>query len=146
MPNEKCEITEATIDIQKSFDFVSDLKCGATSSFVGKVRNQTHEQKVIGIDYDIFVPLAKEILSDLCHEVYQQWSDNLKIYIAHRKGRVNVGDISVVVTVSSPHRDASFQACRYLIEGIKTRCPIWKKECYLDGTTQWLDGHALFSS
>jgi len=119
------------------------LSHGAEVFFVGKVRNYNHQKKVSAVAYDIYEPLAKASLLEICQEAQQKWGTSLMIDVRHRYGRLDVGDISVTIRVSSPHRDEAYQASRYVIEQIKVRVPIWKKEFYENGETEWLRGHAL---
>ena len=81
----------------------------------------------------------------LAQEARQKWGEKLNVYIEHFKGRLDIGGISILIAVSSPHRDESFKACRFIIEEIKHRAPIWKQEHYLDGDSEWVQGHALCS-
>jgi molybdopterin synthase catalytic subunit len=135
-------ITSTPIVIQEAFDFVLDPKHGAIATFIGSIRNHNQGKEVIAVTYDIFEPLAKKILFNLCQQASQQWRD-LKIFLTHFKGRLAVGETSVIIAVSSPHRDEAFKACRYIIEELKQHAPIWKQEHYLQGDSEWMKGHAL---
>jgi molybdopterin synthase catalytic subunit len=73
----------------------------------------------------------------------RNFGSQLRCYIEHYKGKLELGGISVIIAVGSPHRDESFKACRYLIEELKVRVPVWKQEHYVDGDAGWLDGHQL---
>jgi molybdopterin synthase catalytic subunit len=107
------------------------------------VRHFNLGRQVLGISYDVFETLAIKNFTDLALKAMQQWHGELKIFIAHAKGRLNVGDISVLIAASAPHRDEAFKACRFIIEGIKHESPIWKQEHYVDGDSEWVKGHAL---
>ena len=137
------EISEQGLNILPAFQFVADEMHGGTAFFQGTVRHFNLGRHVIGISYDVFEPLAIKSFTDLSLQAMIDWKERLKIYIAHAKGRLNVGDISVLIAVSSPHRDEAFKACRFLIEGIKHNSPIWKQEHYADGDSEWVQGHAL---
>ncbi len=141
-----CNITEREIMVAHAFAFVGDSMQGATTSFIGTIRNHNLGKNVIGVSYDVHEKLALKVLDDICQEVLQQFDQYLKIYIEHFKGRLAIGGISVIVAVSAIHRDEAFKACRYIIEAIKHRCPIWKQEHYIDGNTEWIKGHELCSS
>ena len=115
---------------------------GAHSQFMGVVRDHNHGKKVLKVEYDAFIPLAEKELKDICHEAEKKWGP-LNVYVHHRLGELFVGDASVIISVSSPHRNEAFEASRYVIEELKKRVPIWKKETYEDGESEWLKGHAL---
>lgn len=136
-------IAKTPIIIQDALTFVADPEHGATTTFIGSVRKHNLGKEVLGITYDMFEPLVTKTLNDLCESACQHWKNKLKIYIAHYQGKLNVNEISIIIAVSSPHRDATFKACRYLIEEIKKQCPIWKKEHYINGDSEWVKGHAL---
>lgn len=143
MSNRHARITEIPINIQQAFSFVQAAEHGAVSNFIGMIRNHNLGRTVTGVSYDVFVPLVEKVLQELCDASQQQWGQAINIFIEHFKGRLSVGEISVIVVVSSAHRDEAFKTCRYLIEGIKHQCPIWKQEHYIDGDSQWVKGHAL---
>ncbi len=145
MKNFIARITETEINIQQAYEFIQSPSHGAATSFLGIIRNRNLGRDVIGVSYDVFIPLAERTLQDLCKEAQQQWGSGLKLFVEHFKGRLEVGGVSVIVAVSSPHRNEAFQACRFLIEGIKHRSPIWKQEHYLNGDSEWVKGHALCS-
>lgn len=136
------DIREEELSIDKAINFVKDDKYGAIDSFLGIVRNNHNKREVTGITYDAHIPLAKKTLQLICEEAAGIWPET-HYYVVHYKGHLNVGDISVLIAVGSTHRDESFEACRYVIEEIKTRLPIWKKEHYIDGISEWLPGHSL---
>ncbi|MGA2654968.1 MAG: molybdenum cofactor biosynthesis protein MoaE [Gammaproteobacteria bacterium] len=136
-------VSDKGLNILSAFQFVADDAHGGTAYFQGTVRKYNLGREVIGISYDIFEPLAIHGFNELCMQVQAQFNYPFKIYIEHAKGRLNVGDISVMIAVSSIHRDEAFKACRFLIEGIKHNSPIWKQEHYVDGNSEWAQGHAL---
>lgn len=116
---------------------------GAKLLFTGVVRSTNHGRQVVAVEYDIFKPLAEVIFEQIKQEAKAQWGQDLEIAVEHYTGRLEPGQTSVVIGVSSRHRDECYQASRYVIEQIKHRAPIWKKEFYADGETEWLQGHAL---
>ena len=116
---------------------------GAKLIFTGVVREHNHGRHVVAVEYDAFVPLMKQVFHEIICEAKMRWGYDIEIDIDHQTGRLNVGETSVYITVSSMHRDESYQASRYVIEQIKKRAPIWKKEFYTDGESEWLQGHAL---
>lgn len=126
-------------------DFVADAAHGAADMFIGTVRNHNLGKSVKGVSYDVFEELTLQTFRELCDESRERWGKSLNIFIEHFKGRLDIGGISILIAVSSPHRDESFKACRFIIEQIKHRAPIWKQEHYTDGDSDWVQGHALCS-
>ena len=121
---------------------VADHAHGGVDMFIGMVRDNHRGNTVTGMTYDIHVPLAEKMMTEICGEAGQKWQ-GIKCYVAHYQGYLKVGEISIIIAVSSPHRAESFEACRYIIEQIKMRAPIWKQEHYIDGNSDWLPGHSL---
>ena len=136
-------ISEEILSIEKAADFVDAAENGALNMFIGKVRNHNMGKAVNAVSYDVFAPLACNVFQEICAEATAQFGERLRLYIEHYKGKLEIGGISVIIAVGSPHRDESFQACRYLIEQLKIRAPIWKQEHYVDGVSEWVKGHTL---
>ena len=131
--------TKDTIYQTKIFDQIKDDSCGAIVSFTGLVRDHNSKGKVEGILYEAYDEMVEEILKNIEKEVFKNW--NIKKFIAvHRTGYVQVGEISVIVAVTSEHRKEAFEACSYGIDNIKKRCPIWKKEKMESGDSEWVEG------
>ncbi len=128
-----------------ALDFSSFVRpdCGACDVFFGMVRKQNHGREVTAVSYDAYVPLAKAELQRIAEEALENASTPGTVVIRHRTGKLLVGELSVMIAVFTPHRSEAFLACRYVIEELKKRAPIWKKEFYKDGETEWLRGHAL---
>ncbi len=137
------DINERAIDPKECLDFVTTDENGAETIFIGTVRNHNIGKKVLGVSYDVFASLAIESFQEICREAQSRWGDELCLYLVHAKGRLDIGGISVAIGVGSPHRDEAFQACRYLIEEIKHRSPVWKLEHYTDGDSEWTKGCEL---
>ena len=116
---------------------------GAEAWFFGRVRKINHGRIVKSLSYDIHSQLAHQVLTEICTEAQNKWEQTARAWVMHSFGNLNVGDISVLIKTSCPHRDESFKVCRYIIEELKKRAPIWKKEYYNDGESEWLKGHAL---
>ena len=112
---------------------------------VDLLSNHNLGKRVKGVSYDVFEELTIKTFCDLADEARTKWGSELNIFIEHYKGRLGIGGISIMIAVSSPHRDESFKACRFIIEEIKHRAPIWKQEHYIDGDSDWVQGHALCS-
>ena len=138
-----CEVTDQNINPVETFQQANDLGHGAQNFFFGAVRAINGGREVVAVEYDALIPLAEKVLREISAEAQEKWGSDLKISVRHRTGKLKVGEISVAIGVSSKHRDESYQASRYIIEQIKVRVPIWKKEYYINGETEWLKGHAL---
>ncbi|MCM2279943.1 MAG: molybdenum cofactor biosynthesis protein MoaE [Oligoflexia bacterium] len=138
-------VVESAIDPTRTLARVTDPGHGAETLFLGVVREHNLGRKVLGVSYDAFAPLAETVLREICKEARARWGESLKFAVTHRTGRLDVGEISVAIAVGSRHRDEAYQASRYVIEELKIRAPIWKKEHYEDGESEWLKGHALCS-
>jgi molybdopterin synthase catalytic subunit len=138
------EVSEAPLDAG-NLDVSSWIRpdCGACDLFFGTVRARNHGREVIAVSYDAYVPLARRELQRIAEEALTQAGTHGTVVIRHRTGKLGVGELSVLIAVFTPHRAEAFQACRYVIEELKKRAPIWKKEFYRDGETEWLKGHAL---
>lgn len=137
------ERAEAALDPADAINFVSDPGFGGIDVFIGKVRDLNHGRPVLGISYDLFVPLVLNEFQRLADEVDAEFGPKVKLYVAHAKGRLAVGDVAIVVAAGTPHRDEAFRACRQLIEAVKHRAPVWKQEHYHDGNSVWSEGCSL---
>jgi len=140
------EITNDKISIDKAENFISSSKFGASIFFTGTVRDINENKKVIGITYDVH----DELVIKSFKEIYQEASEKLKIadkavFIEHAKGYLSLGDISILIAVACKHRDQAYVLSRYIIEEIKKKSPIWKKEHYEDQTTEWLKGKSIIN-
>ena len=134
---------DAALDPARALEFVSHEEFGGQALFVGRVRRHNHGRDVVAVEYDLFEPLARTTFEALAREAFADITPELRIYVAHAHGRLDVGDIAVVVAAGSRHRDEAFRACRAAIEGVKHRAPIWKREHYVDGSSEWSEGCAL---
>lgn len=114
--------------------------CGALVQFEGIVRDQNEGKKVIEIEYECFDKMAKKELGQIIGEAKGKWPIH-EVFIAHRVGKVTVGETSLVLFVMSSHRREAFEASQYIIDELKKRVPIWKKESYEDGKTDWIACH-----
>ncbi|HEU5220111.1 MAG TPA: molybdenum cofactor biosynthesis protein MoaE [Gemmatimonadales bacterium] len=110
---------------------------GAIVTFLGLVRNHHGGRAVTGLDYSAYEPMAEALCRELIAEVESKWE--VQAALSHRLGRLQVGDAAVAIAVGGGHRDEAFAACRHLIEELKRRVPIWKREYYADGTESWVD-------
>lgn len=124
------------INIEKLLENGESPSDGADLVFIGKVRDHSRGKTVLHIDYEIYDTMAIKELNRIADETLTNWKIS-RILIVHRYGRVNIGEPSIVIAVSSSHRDESYQGSRYIIDEIKKRVPIWKKEFYSDGS-EWI--------
>ena len=136
-------VVTTPLNVEAAVQFVLDPAHGALDVFIGSVRNHNLGQPVKGVTYDAFDALCENVFREIVAECREQWGEGLNIYVEHFKGYLDVTRISIVIAVSSAHRSESFEACRYLIEQIKQRAPVWKQEHYIDGASTWVEGHAL---
>ena len=130
-------LTRERIDYHVLADSVRDPHCGAVAVFLGTVRDLTGEFVTVFLDYEAYGPMAEKKLAEIEFEVRARWKVG-NVAMVHRLGRLAVGDVSVAVAVSCPHRHEAFDACRYAVEALKELVPIWKKEHAPDGTGQWV--------
>lgn len=133
-------VTAEPLDNEAIAASVEDDGAGAVVTFVGTVRDNARGKGVLWLDYEAYVPAAEVQLRRIGGEMRDRWPV-LGIAIEHRTGKLAIGEASVVIAVSSAHRDAAFAAAAYAIERIKEIVPIWKKEAYDDGET-WIGSEA----
>jgi molybdopterin synthase catalytic subunit len=112
---------------------------GAVLLFLGTVRDHNDGRPVSGVRYEAYVEMAERVLSEIAREAAERLGTD-RIAVVHRIGELAVGEASVAIAVSSPHRAEAFDACRYVIEEIKRRLPVWKEERYAEGASRWLEG------
>jgi molybdopterin synthase catalytic subunit len=124
------------IDINAVSETGTTHSDGSDLIFIGKVRDKSRGKNVTHIDYEIYNEMAVKELNRIADEASAD-NDISRIIIIHRYGRVTLGETSILILVSSPHRDSSYRASRYIIDEIKKRVPIWKKEYYDDGS-EWI--------
>ena len=129
-------VTNQPIDLNELVLFVTDPEAGAIATFIGTTRNNNEGRKVIGLDYEAYPQMAEKELARIGEDAKKQWPI-CRMAIVHRLGPVKIGEASVIIAVSSAHRDAAFAACRYAIEEIKKTVPIWKKEVF-EGGEVWI--------
>lgn len=131
------EITEAPLDHAALTNRVRHDNAGAVCSFLGTVREMTGERRTVALEYEAYPEMASRKLAELEAEARRRWP-LIEVVLAHRVGRLDLGEVSVVVAVSSPHRADAFEACRWLIDTIKEVVPIWKRESWADGGEEWV--------
>jgi molybdopterin synthase catalytic subunit len=127
------------LEVQACIDLVSGPEIGGISVFVGTVRNQTKGKRVLRLDFEAYEPMALSEMRKIAETAISRFSVD-KIAIHHRTGRLEIGEIPVVIAVGAPHRGAAFEACQYAIDTLKETVPIWKKEYFEDGEV-WVAAH-----
>ncbi len=133
-------IQKDPIDIGGLMESVATDADGAVVSFIGRARNSSRGKDVTSLDYEVYDTMARREMEKIMNEAVERWSLN-GCCIVHRYGHVEIGDASIFITVSSPHRDEAYQASRFIIDTIKKKVPIWKKEYYSDGSS-WISESA----
>jgi molybdopterin synthase catalytic subunit len=131
------KISFAPLSLEDVYSLADDPANGAIVVMSGTVRNQTDGQPVLYLEYQAYEPMAVEVFRAIAANIRQQWPAN-KVVIHHRIGKLKIGEISVLVAVGCPHRGEAFDACRYAIDTLKHNVPIWKKEFWSDGSSNWV--------
>ena len=138
------DLKKEKIEVKKAEDFISSSKFGASVIFKGTVRNTNENKKVTGITYDSHDAMVLKSFEEIYNEVDQKLKIKDKaVYIEHAKGYLNLGEISIIIAVACPHRSEAYNLSRYIIEEIKKRSPIWKKEHYENEQSEWLKGNPI---
>lgn len=120
-------------------DLVRRDTCGGIDVFVGTVRNQTQGKTVLRLEFEAYASMALKEMEKIAAQAHQQWPIEA-VAIHHRTGTLKIGEIAVIIAVSSPHRAAAFSACQFAIDTLKETVPIWKKEVFADGEI-WVAAH-----
>jgi molybdopterin synthase catalytic subunit len=126
-----------TLDVRTVAHQVVGPELGGVVTFIGAVRNHHAGRAVLRLEYSAYGPMADLEFARIVEEAEGRWP--AKVAAEHRVGTLEVGDVAVIVVAAAAHRDAAFDACRYVIEELKRRVPIWKREHYVDGTAGWVD-------
>jgi len=132
-------LTSDPLDPARALELVSDAAAGGTCVFVGTVRGHSDAGHVTGLRYESYEELAETRLREIAAELFQRWPV-CRAALHHRTGDLDVGEISVIVACSTPHRADAFEACRHGIERIKSDVPIWKQERLTTGDAHWVRG------
>jgi MoaE-MoaD fusion protein len=138
MSDPRFRVTSDPLDVGAVSAIVSSADCGAVATFVGLVRNENGGRRVLWLEYEAYEPLAVKAFARIDEEAGERWP-SIGLAIHHRVGRLEIGDASVIIAATSPHRAEAFAACRYAIERIKQIAPIWKHEHFEGGET-WIEG------
>ena len=137
-------IKEKKISLSEAEKIISSSDFGASIYFTGTVRNQNNNKSVIGITYDSHDELVLKSFKEIYEEANQKLNiQNKAVFIEHAKGYLNLGEISIIIAVACKHRDEAYILSKYIIEEIKKRSPIWKKEHYDNNESSWLKGNPI---
>jgi molybdopterin synthase catalytic subunit len=131
------QLTHQLIDTAGLLAQVGSRQAGAVVLFLGTVREMTQGRRTVSLDYECYPEMAEKKLAELEAEVRRRWPV-IECAIVHRLGKLELGEASVAVAVSTPHRQDAFEAGKWLIDTLKEVVPIWKKEHWADGTTEWV--------
>jgi molybdopterin synthase catalytic subunit len=137
-PQDDFSICLAPLSIDEVYRLVDQPANGAVVVMSGMVRDQTEGRAVIALEYQAYQPMALKVFEQIAAQIRSQWSQVTRIAIYHRVGRLQIGEISVLVAVGCPHRREAFEACQYAIDTLKHNAPIWKKEHWADGSSSWV--------
>jgi len=131
-------LTRNPIALAQLLAEASSPACGGTCVFLGTVRSGPEERGVTAIEYSAYEEMVEGELGRIVAEVGERWS-GARVALRHRLGVIRTGEASVAIVAAAPHRAQAFEACRYVIEEVKRRVPVWKKELRADGTEVWVD-------
>ncbi len=130
-------LTTTPISLDALCAQVTAPEYGGVATFQGLVRNHHEGRDVLGIEYSAYEEMAEAVCASIVGEAKTRWP--VRIGLLHRVGELRVGDVAVAIAAAGAHRDEAFAACRYVIEEVKRRVPIWKRERFVDGTVEWVD-------
>jgi molybdopterin synthase catalytic subunit len=131
-------ISDHPLDADAHERAVAGPAVGAVVTFRGLVRDHDHGRGVIELEYEGH-PSAPDVLRDVANEILEEMPDVIAVAVSHRVGRLKIGDLAIVASVSTPHRGEAFQACARLVDEAKARLPIWKRQVFDDGTDEWVN-------
>jgi molybdopterin synthase catalytic subunit/molybdopterin converting factor small subunit len=130
---DRIQVTTEPLSERAVVDAVGDAGAGAIVLFSGVVRDQTAGRRVKFLEYEAHAPMAEAKMREIAMAVHARWPDVARVAIIHRVGRLEIGESSVMIAVSSPHRRQAFEACHFAIDTLKETVPVWKKEYFEDG-------------
>ncbi len=137
-------INKKKISLLEAEKFISSSDYGASIYFTGTVRNNNNNKSVIGITYDSHDVLVLKSFKEIYEEASKKLNiDNKAVFIEHAKGYLNLGEVSIIIAVACKHREEAYILSRFIIEEIKKKSPIWKKEHYVDNQSDWLEGNPI---
>jgi molybdopterin synthase catalytic subunit len=132
-------IINTPLDEEFCRQFVDHPNCGGIVVFTGTVRNKTFGKRVIFLEFEALESMAIKEIEKICSFTFKRWPVK-KIAVHHRVGKLAIGEVPVIIAVSAPHRLAAFESCQYIIDTLKKKVPIWKKEVFDDGEV-WVAAH-----
>lgn len=136
----RCRLLDSPLDVDSVVERVAGPDTGGIVTFVGTVRNASRGKQIRHLEYEAYPEMAEQELDRIAEQAAARWPGT-RVAVDHRTGRLEIGDIAVVVVAAAPHRGEAFEACRFTIDTLKERVPIWKKEVATDGAS-WVDEHA----
>lgn len=137
-PRDRFSITFAPLDWGEVYGQMADPANGAIVVMGGTVRQQTDGKPVRALAYQAYEPMAIAVFRQIAAQIRDRWPAVNRVVIHHRTGTLAIGDLSVIVAVGCPHRAEAFEACRFAIDTLKHNAPIWKKEHWADGSSDWV--------
>ena len=144
MNHEWVQLHSEPIEIGPVIEFVTGPDAGGITVFLGTTRGEadTAARRLVALDYEAYEQMARQQMQELARRARERWPIR-RLAMLHRSGRVNIGQPSVIIAVSAPHRAEAFDACRWLIDTLKTEVAIWKKEVWDDGSSTWTVGEMM---
>lgn len=133
------KISATTLNITDCIDWVMSPQAGGIDVFIGTVRDTTKGKQVLRLEFESYEAMAIKEMEKIAQQAFDKWPIQ-KILIHHRTGVLQIGEVPVIIAVAAAHRDAAFDACRYIIDTLKQTVPIWKKEFFEDGEV-WVAAH-----
>ncbi|XP_023022503.2 molybdenum cofactor synthesis 2B [Leptinotarsa decemlineata] len=137
------KLTKEKLSSDSIIDLVKCNTCGAISLFIGTTRDNSEGKNVITLEYEAYESMALKAMEKLCEEIRDKWPTVQNIAIYHRLGLVPVKEMSIIIGISSPHREEAIKATNWCIDNVKKSVPIWKKEIYADSESQWKENKEL---
>jgi molybdopterin synthase catalytic subunit len=134
----RIDLTREVIDFADLTEWARSNQAGAVVLFLGTVREMTGDRRTVALDYEAYPEMARAKMQQIANQASARWPI-IRAAIAHRFGHLGLGDVSVAVAVSTPHRNDAFEAGRFLIDTLKEVVPIWKQENWADGSKEWVE-------
>jgi molybdopterin synthase catalytic subunit len=141
-PGPWAQVTRDPIRPERVLEQVGDAGHGAVLLFLGTVRNHADGRPVSGLRYEAYESMAEEVLLELVQEAAARAGTD-RVVAVHRIGELGIGEVSVALAISTPHRAEAFEAARTFMDDLKKRLPVWKHEAYVDGSRDWVDGEEI---
>jgi molybdopterin synthase catalytic subunit len=137
--NTNINLSVSTLNAQECIDWVMSPESGGIDVFIGTVRNATKGKPVVRLEFEAYEKMAVSEMEKITQQAFTKWPVQ-RVLIHHRTGVLQIGEMPVIIAVAAAHRDAAFDACRYIIDTLKQTVPIWKKEIFEDGEV-WVAAH-----